>query len=178
MGVVVARRTDGLRERRLADVFGCESSRVRDSNSAAAGDGGRVRCDGASAEGAVSDCAGAGGAGDQLRAAYAADTAGAEHGVSDLPAASAVLVGVVDIVEGVSQQSGGDWAAGVWAGGVHGVGNGGVFGPVYHGAGLEGRISAGSGDLDYGCDCSDFDCAIDWAAAADRRHSGGGEPAE
>ena len=44
--------------------------------------------------------------------------------------------------------------------------------------GLEGWISAGGSGFDDGCDCSYFDCQAGWAAAADRRHSGGRESAE
>ena len=99
-------------------------------------------------------------------------------GVCDFSAAVAVCVGMVDVVARVSAECGGDWAAGGGAGGLYGVGGGGVFGPVYYGAGLEGGISAGGGGLDDGCDCGDVDCEVDWAAEEDRRHSGGREPAE
>jgi monovalent cation/hydrogen antiporter len=123
-------------------------------NPPAAGARGGVRGCGTTPESSVSDCAGAGGVGNQFRSAYSEGPAGSECCICGFSATVAVCVSVVDVVARVSPECGGDWIARCGAGGFHSVGGSGIFRSVYYGAGLEGWISAGGGGGDDGCDCA------------------------
>ena len=154
----------------MHDGAGPEYPRGGNRHSAAAG-AGRCLCgDGEPSQGALPDRAGGRGPADQLRSAHAPDSARPECGVCRLSSASTVCVGVVAVVARVSPQRRGDRPARIRAGGFYGVGRGGVLGPVYHLARLEGGLSAGSRGRDYRCDRRDVDRQGGGAAAKDRRH--------